>query len=215
MNYIAGVDRSHLNSKIALASLIPKGIKFIFFKVTQGLTYKDSTFNAAWQEAKAIPGMVRGAYHFYNPQVDGVEQGKNFLSLGINFSGTGCLPPVVDVEDLVGSDAADTAQLNQWVADNYELAIQHLNDFLAYVKQETGRDCIIYTYNGYMKEYFHGHAFPNNEFWLSSLQSTCPVRYDTGKLPLFWQNTYSWDETDQDGDYFTGTQDQLNTLANL
>lgn len=216
---IKGVDRSHLNSNVALSSLYDKGIRFIFFKATQGATYRDRTFNDVWQEAKKISGLCRGAYHFYDPRIDGVIQAKNFLSLGINFSSPGCLAPCVDVEDLVGHDDADTAKINKWVANNYKVAIQRLNDFLDYIKQETGRDCIIYTYNNYPKEYFRGHGFPKNPMWLSSLQSSCPVRYDTKKLPEFWQYTYRWNNgdtnTDMDGDYFTGTQEQLNKLANL
>lgn len=212
---VSGVDRSHLNSKVPLVSLVEKGIRFIWFKGTQSDTFVDPTFNSAWQEAKAITELARGVYHFFNPQIDGVVQAKHYLSLGVNFSGVGCLMPCVDVEDLVGSDAADTEQLNKWVADNWQLALQRLNDFLGYIKQETTRDCLIYTYNNYPKEYFHGHGFPNNPMWLSSLQLNCPDRYDTGKLPLFWQNTYGWQGTDQDGDYFTGTQEELNKLANI
>lgn len=215
MNYILGCDRSHLNDPVALQSLVDKGIKFIFFKATQGLTYIDPTFNSAWQQAKATQGLIRGAYHFFNPQVDGIEQAKHFLSLGINFKGVGCLPPWVDVEDLVGSNEAETTALNQWVANNWKLAVERLNDFLGYVQSTTGKVCGIYTYNGYMKEYFHGTQFPNNPFWLSSLQANCPPRYDTDELPIFWQNTYRWQNTDMDGDFFTGTQEELNSLANI
>lgn len=218
---VLGVDRSHHNSKVSLASLVTKGVKFIWFKATEGETYVDKTFNNSWQEAKAIPGLARGCYHFFNPQVDGVVQAKHYLSTGVNFSGTGCLPPCVDVEDLVGYDEnghideAETKKLNKWVADNYNIAISRLNDFLAYIKEHTGRDCIIYTYNNYPKEYFHGHGFSDNEMWISSLQKICPVRYDTKQQPLFWQNTYNWYGTQMDGNYFTGTQEQLNLLSNI
>lgn len=227
MKYIAGVDRSHLNKKIPLSSLIAKDIAFIWLKGTQGVTYEDPTFNATWQEIKAIPGnlsgqlLKRGVYHFFDPRYDGIAQAKNFMSLGVNFSATGCLPPCVDVEDLVvfnsegKTDAALTAQANKWVSDNWQLAVSRLQDFLNHVKQECGRDCVIYTYNNYPKEYFRGHGFPDNPIWLSSLQETCPLRYDTKTLPAFWQNTYNWNGTDMDGDFFTGTQDQLNTLANI
>jgi lysozyme len=218
---IPGLDRSHLNSGVKLTKLTSKGIKFIWFKASQGATNQDPTFNASWQEAKATPGLIRGAYHFFDPRIDGVVQAKNFLSLKMSFTSVGCLPPCVDVEDLVGYDdngkESDTvsAQLNKWVADNWQLAVQRLTDFLNYVKTETGWDCVIYTYNNYPKEYFHGHGFINNPMWLSSLQANCPVRYDTGKLPEFWQNTYRWQGGDQDGDYFMGTQDELNKLANI
>lgn len=215
MSYINGVDRSHNNSKIQLIKLIPKGIGFIWFKATQGETFKDPAFNDSWKEVKSIIAIKRGCYHFFDPRFDGILQAKNYLSSGVNFSDLGCLPPCIDVEDLVGSNKTDTATLNKWVIHNRALSLSRLNDFLLYVKNETGKDCIIYSYNNYLKDTFNNHPWPNNELWLSSLQKDCPVRFDNGKLPLFWQNTYSWNGTDMDGDYFTGTQEQLNLLANI
>lgn len=212
---IQGVDRSHLNDPIALATLVKKGVNFVWFKATQGETYQDTVFNASWQEAKATPELLRGCYHFYDPRYDGIVQAKNYLSRSVNFSAIGCLPPCVDVEDLVGTDAADTAELNQWVANNWKLAITRLNDFLDYVKEQTGRECVIYSYNNYMREYLHSHEFPNNPMWLSSLQGICPTRYDIGKLPEFWQSTYRWNDSDMDGDFFTGTEQELNKMANI
>ena len=212
---IPGVDRSHLNAPYPLAELAKQGNQFCFFKATQALTFIDPTFNTSWQEAKAIPDFFRGAYHFFDPRFDGTAQAKHYLSLGIDFSKPYCLRPWVDVEDLVGSDDAETAQLNRWVADNWQLALQRLNDFLDYVKEQTGFDCGIYSYNNYMREYYHSAPFPNNPFWLSSLQPACPVRYDTGELPEFWQDSYTDNGTDMDGDFFTGTQQQLNQLANI
>lgn len=211
---IPGVDRSHHNSPIPLANLVAKGVKFVWFKASQSGSYRDPTFDANWKEAKTTEGLLRGAYHFYNPMVDSLIQAQNFLGAGVDFSASGCLPPCVDVEDLVGKDEAETKQLNKWVADNWQLAVSRLIDFLAHVKTVTGHDCIIYTYNNYPKEYFNGHGFPDNPIWLSSLQDTCPKRYDTGELPEFWQNTYNWNGSDMDGDYFTGTQEQLDALAN-
>lgn len=211
-NYIPGVDRSHLNEPIPLTSLVAKGIKFIFFKGTQADTFADPTFNSAWQEAKGIAGLARGCYHFFDPRIDGIVQAKHYLSLGVDFNGVGCLPPTIDVEDLTGPDA-DAA--NKWVADNWHTCLGRLNDFLTYVKTQSGKDVIIYSYNGYIKEYFPGTKFPNNRMWLSSLQDSCPKRFDNGELPDFWQNTYRYNNTDMDGDYFTGTQQQLNSLANI
>lgn len=212
---IQGVDRSHLNGKVPLTDLAKKGIQFIWFKATQGETYQDPTFNDAWQEAKSIIAIKRGCYHFFDPHFGGVAQAKNYLSRGVNFSTMGCLPPCVDVEDLVGSNKVDTTTINKWVVDNWQLSLSRLNDFLLYVKQETGRDCIIYSYNNYLKDTFNGHTWPNNDLWLSSLQANCPVRFDNGKLPLFWQNTYNWNGSDMDGDFFMGTQNDLNKLANI
>lgn len=216
---IQGIDRSHLNTPVKLARLIEHGVQFCWFKAYQGLSLPDNTFNANWQEAKAIPDFKRGAYFFFDPREDGTEQCKKFLSLNINFSAPGCMGGCIDVEDLVvfangKIDDALTAKANQWVKDNWQLCLQRLKDFLAYFKEQTGRECIIYTYNNYMREYYHSPLFEENEMWLSSLQPTCPKRYDTGKLPAFWQNTYNWNGTDMDGNFFTGTDEQLNSLAN-
>ena len=212
---IPGVDRSHLNSPVSLASLAAKGIKFVFFKATQGDTFIDLAFAASWKEASETEGLHQGTFHFFNPQIDGIVQAKHYTSVVGDFSGRGCLPPFVDVEDLVGSNEADTVRLNKWVEDNWQVAIKRLQDFLNCVKTDTGRTCGIYSYNGYMRDTLHGVKFPDNPFWLSSIQATCPNRYDTGKLPEFWQYTYNWQNTDMDGNYFTGTQQQLDLMANI
>lgn len=218
---IQGVDRSHHNTKARLTSLVKQGIQFIFFKATEGETNVDPTFNASWREAKSTPGLIMGCYHFFDPTLDGIIQAKHYLTQGVNFSAIGCLPPWVDVEYLVAYDAngkidpVGTTHLNKWVADNWKLALTRLNDFMVYVKANTGRDCGIYSYNNYMKEYLHGAPFKNNPMWLSSLQKTCPKRYDTGNLPDFWQNTYNWNGTDMDGNFFKGDLVALKKMANF
>lgn len=217
---IQGVDRSHLNDPVKLQRLYNQGIRFIFFEVITSTGAEDKDFNNSWQEAKTVAGLYRGAYAMFDPRKDGKLQAQNFLAIGIGYDKPYCLGLWVDVEDLVVYDAnglnqALTDQANQWVADNWQLCLQRLLDFLAAIKDATGVDCGIYSYNEYMREYYHSHPFPANKFWLSSLQPTCPPRYDTGKLPEFQQYTYNWNGTDMDGDVFTGTPDELNTLANV
>lgn len=218
---IYGTDRSDNNSPYPLAKLVEEGASFCLFKATRPTSY-DPDFNDSWQEAKKTEGLIRGAYTWFDPRYDGIDQCKNLLSRGINFSAPGCIKmPFVDVEDLVvfneaaQIDTAASAQANQWVADNWQLALSRLNDLLNYGKQETGIDFGIYSYNGYMREYYHSHPFPDNPFWLSSIQATCPVRYDNSKPPLFWQDSYRWKGTDMDGNIFPGTQAELNQLANI
>lgn len=219
---VPGVDRSHLNAPFPLAKLVAEGYKFCFFKATNALSVPETKFfNASWQEAKAIKNFIRGAYHFFDPRFDGIAQANNYLSRKIDFKAVGCLCPWVDVEDLIvfgangKQDDAATAAANKWVAVNWQLALQRLHDFLNRVDQATGLKCGIYTYNNYPREIFHGAGFPDRPMWLSSLQATCPVRYDTGKLPEFWQDTYTENHTDMDGNFFTGTQEQLNASANI
>lgn len=219
---ICGIDISHLNDpKINIPFITAQDIGFVWIKATQALTFQDPTFQDYWHEIKSIPNnengeqVKRGGYHFFDPRVDGIAQAKNYLSRGIDFTLPGVLPPCIDIEDLVGINASDTVQINKWVATNWKVCLQCLNDFLGYVKQQTTKDCIIYTYNNYPKEYYPGAKFTNNRMWLSSLQANCPVRYDTNQLPDFWQNTYRFNDTDLDGDYFMGTQEQLNEMCNI
>ena|ERR1700723_1478288 len=216
---IFGVDRSHLNEQVKLQSLFDKGIRFIFFEAIKSNGEEDQNFNESWQEAKAIPGLYRGAYAMFDPRKDGKLQAQNFLAIGIGYLKPYCLGLWVDVEDLVvfdadgSTDQQATDAANQWVADNSQLCLQRLLDFLAEIKETTGTDCGIYSYNGYMKEYYHSHPFPNNKFWLSSLQPNPPVRYDTGKLPEFHQYTYNWKNTDMDGDQ--SPLSSLDPIANI
>lgn len=219
---IKGLDISHLNDGIDITKLPAQGFGFAWLKATQGLTIIDPVFQSNWNAAKPIRGgnFKIGGYCFFDPRLDGKAQAAYYLAQGFNFSLPGVLPPCVDVEDLVvfqdgKINQALTNAANKWVADNWQLALQRLNDFLAYIKTNTGKDCVIYTYNNYPKEYFHGHGFPNNPMWISSLQATCPNRYDTGKQPEFWQYTYRYNNTDLDGDFFMGTQEQLNALGNI
>ncbi len=218
---ILGVDRSHLNSKVALATLFAQGVRILFVEAIKSTGLVDQNFNDTWQEAKGIVGLYRGAYAMFDPRKDGKIQANNLLALNIGYNKPYCLGLWVDVEDLVvyGADGkvdqAGTDAANQWVANNWQLCLQRLLDFLATIKAATGEECGIYTYNNYMREYYHSHPFANNPMWLSSLQASCPVRYDTGMLPLFWQYTYNWKHSDMDGDFSTLTQDQLNQFANV
>lgn len=214
------VDRSHLNAPYPLAKLAEHGIAGCWFKVAQYITGEDKQFNASWQEAKKTSDFLRGGYYFFDPRYDGTVQAKQFLSFGINFTAPGCMGGCVDVEDLVvftdsKVDTVLTAAANKWVADNWQLGLQRLKDFLAYYKEQVGEDCTIYSYNGYMKEYYHSPQFSDNKMFISSLQPNCPKRYDTGNLPEYWQNTYNWNGTDMDGDFYTGTMDELRKLANI
>lgn len=218
---IPGVDRSRHNDPIPLQKLFDKGIQFVWVKIAQWTSGEDKAFNTTWQEAKSIPKLKRGGYYFFDGRYDGIEQCKQMLSFGVNFTAHGCIGGCVDVEDLVvfnpnGTvNKLATTEANQWVANNWRLVLSRLNDFLLYYQQQVGEQCWIYSYNNYLKNTFHGATFVNNPMWLSSLQANCPNRYDTNTLPQFWQNTYNWNGTDMDGDYFMGTDAELDALANV
>lgn len=56
-----------------------KGLTFGLTKVSEGLTFLDSTFSANWANMKA-EGVLRGAYHFFHPSLDPVSQAEFFVT---------------------------------------------------------------------------------------------------------------------------------------
>ncbi len=69
---LIGTDISHYQSAIPAGS-------FCVLKATEGLTYVDPDF-AGWWRDLAASGTLRGAYHFFHPGLDPVEQADHFLA---------------------------------------------------------------------------------------------------------------------------------------
>jgi len=101
---IHGIDVSRYQERIswdAVHRMEVESIKlgFVFIKATEGSGRTDPYFQRNWKKSKEA-GMVRGAYHFFIPTRDGVEQAKNFARAVKLESGD--LPPVLDVEKRLG-----------------------------------------------------------------------------------------------------------------
>src|SRR4051812_48478527 len=89
---VDGIDVSHHNGVINWADKFAKGDKFMFAKATEGHGYIDSQFNRNWANAKAA-GLLTGAYCFFHPNQDPIEQADFFLKVTGSLSGR--LPPVL------------------------------------------------------------------------------------------------------------------------
>lgn len=72
-------------------------VSFCFIKATEGSDDVDRRFRKNWQASKKA-GMIRGAYHFFNPYKDGSTQAKNFIET-VKLQ-AGDMPPVLDVEQV-------------------------------------------------------------------------------------------------------------------
>ncbi|NBU82755.1 MAG: glycoside hydrolase family 25 protein, partial [Flavobacteriaceae bacterium] len=71
-------------------------IKYIFIKATEGQKLVDRRFHNNWEKATEN-GYIKGAYHFYKPDVNSTNQFKLFCStVKLN---KGDLLPVLDVEE--------------------------------------------------------------------------------------------------------------------
>lgn len=72
-------------------------LDFCFIKATEGYTYVDPHFRRNWEQSGQTR-LVRGAYHFFKPELDGLQQAEHFIRQ-VNLR-PGDLPPVLDVEEL-------------------------------------------------------------------------------------------------------------------
>ncbi len=218
---IQGIDVSHFSGNINWG-LVPKDqVAYVFCKATQGTGFKDGQFKT-YMSGLAAQGMKRGAYHFLEFNgISGVDQANFFLSCGVDFSASGVLPPVVDIEWQTSSDPATATALNQYIADNKQICLGIIQDWLTTVEQKTGRTPIIYTNASFWNQYFGSNpALSKYALWVADYSHT-PPRLPAGWASyLIWQNSASATfagipATAVDVDQFNGTEADLNQLANM
>src|ERR1700704_2322289 len=121
-----GIDVSHYQGTIDWAQVAQAGKTFAFIKATEGTSEADPQFQANWNGAKAA-GLLRGAYHFYQPGDDPQQQAGYFLNAVQ--PGPGDLPAVLDIE-LSGKPSEIVAGIWVW---------------LIAVEKATGKTPILYT----------------------------------------------------------------------
>lgn len=98
---IHGIDISHHQGdidweKVSKAQINEEPISFIFIKATEGQDHLDSNFNDNFYEAREY-GFLRGAYHYFKPNVNATLQARYFLKQ-VHLE-EGDLPPVLDIEE--------------------------------------------------------------------------------------------------------------------
>lgn len=155
VNYkVHGIDVSHHQGNINWDAVKATDkqeypIRFVFMKATEGGDYKDRRFDENFRKAGEV-GLVRGAYHFYNPNTDPIRQADFFISqVKLN---RGDLAPVLDIE----VKPKDKAQLQ---AD--------LKKFLYRLEQHYGVKPIIYTSYKYRTRYLDIPEFDAYPFWIA------------------------------------------------
>ena len=168
----SGVDVSHYQGDVDWNVVEAAGIHFAFAKATQGDHFIDPKFDANWS-GLAKTKIIRGAYHFLDPDVDGVAQATHFLGT-VNFR-SGDLRPVVDVERS-GTHLVET-----------------LREFLAEVHKQLGIDAIIYV----SPDFWNEHIAPKlegplpNPLWSAEYEVDHPKETDKLSAYSIWQYTQS------------------------
>ncbi|MBK8558116.1 MAG: glycoside hydrolase family 25 protein [Lewinellaceae bacterium] len=126
-------------------------IKFAFMKATEGSWLKDPQFNNNWKKAKQNK-MIRGAYHYFLPNVRASDQAKNFIKTVQLRSGD--LPPVVDIEETRGMSKAEVKR--------------YTKVFLEILERQYRVKPILYTYRDFCKNYFADDPdFKEYFFWIA------------------------------------------------
>lgn len=145
---IFGIDVSQYQGKPdwrKVASQKKHPIKFVIMRSTMGTNREDKCFQYNWTETKQN-GFVVGAYHFYDPNQNSIEQAKNYIRTTKLQKGN--FIPIVDIEKFSKIQSMDRLRLG-------------LQRWLDHVEKEYKVKPVIYTghsfYVKYLAENFSGY----------------------------------------------------------
>jgi lysozyme len=168
-----GLDVSEYQGKISwvdvdtLENKYP--VHFVFIRATVGNDRLDKQFDKNWLGAKKN-NLIRGAYHYYRPNENSLEQAALFIKT-VSLK-KGDLPPVLDIERLPENQSVDRLKIG-------------LKRWLKAVEEHYKVKPIIYTgeryYDDFLKEEFSDYLFwiANYNFYRENIQEDW----------LFWQFT--------------------------
>ncbi len=145
-------------------------IDFVYIKATESIDWKDNTFAKNWKNSKKH-NFIRGAYHFFNPNVSVELQMENFFE-SVNLS-KGDLPPMLDVEQesLISKDEYRNAVLS----------------CLRLMESHYKMKPVLYINQVFYLKYFKTNDFKEYSLWISRLKRTEPPQSNW----VFWQFSHS------------------------
>lgn len=199
---VHGVDVSHHQGtidwpRLSRALYKEDSIRFVFMKATEGGDFVDTLFPHNFSAARE-QGLLRGAYHFFLPEVPADLQAANFISRVQLMPGD--LPPVLDVE-VVGKGGS--VQLQQGV-----------HAWLSQVERHYGVKPIIYASYKFKMRYLNDSLFNTYPYWMAHYYVPEPEYEGEWK---FWQHTDLGEldgvKGDVDLNIFNGTMDELRRMT--
>lgn len=208
MDYVPGIDVSYWEGGIDWKKVRGDGFRYMFTKATEGEGYEDPTLDDNWLGAKSV-GILRGAYHFFHPNMNPVKQADHFIQAVKKLNDNGELPPVLDLE-------VTDNQVNQTVIDRAKT-------WLDRVQQGLGKRPIIYSSPGFLKYNFvvpgGGPPLWTKDYvlWIANYGVSQPLLPKGWLSWIFWQ----YSETGKvnginaavDLDWFNGTVEDLYKFA--
>ncbi len=199
---VRGIDISPYQPKVDWKTLSQSDVEFVFIKASEGLTYRSPVFADHFDHAKAA-GLMRGAYHFFRPELDPLKQANNFLEMiRFKYEPTD-IPPVLDWETHSGRGP-------KW---DINAALVWLNEVERVIRKRP----IIYTNPSRFNELGSPPQFKDYPLWIANYQVKCPF------IPLPWTSWKFWQCADHgqipgiqgpcDVDIFNGSLDELKKFA--
>ena len=172
-------------------------INFVLIRATAGNDRVDAQFEKNWDNAKSKK-MIRGAYHYYRPNENSLEQ-ANFFIKRVKLK-KGDLPPVLDIEKLPKNQSLDSLKVG-------------LKRWLLRVENYYGIKPIIYSGDKYFTTFLE-KQFSDYTFWIANY-SVFDEKID--KSWQFWQFTENAKvdgiKGNVDLNIFNGTKNQLKYLT--
>lgn len=136
-------------------------LQFVFVRATAGKNKVDSQFKENWKQARKHQ-FIRGAYHYYRPNENSIQQAENFIQT-VKLE-PGDFPPVLDIEQLPKKQSLDSLKVG-------------LKRWLSKVEKHYKVKPIIYSgesyYNDFLKKEFSDYPFwiANYNFWRNQPES--------------------------------------------
>ena len=196
-----GLDVSEFQGKIDW-TLVEKlendyPLEFVFIRATAGNDREDRQFETNWLGAKKSK-IIRGAYHYYRPNENSLEQAKLFIkSVQLR---KGDLPPVLDIEKLPKGQSTDSLKVG-------------LKRWLKAVEAHYKVKPIIYTSEKYYDDFLKDE-FSDYLFWIANYNF---YREKIGEDWLFWQftekATVSGIKGNVDANIYNGDLEQLRFIT--
>ena len=133
-----GIDVSHHRGEVKWKKVINSGVSFAIVKATDGGTFFDPRFDDNWSAMRRAQ-VIRGAYHYFRPDVDPVVQAHHYLWAVGDILHESDLPPVLDFEAYPKNVYEDFKKLK------LSKRIKMVKQWLTTVSDATGRLPVIYT----------------------------------------------------------------------
>lgn len=167
---VYGIDVSKWQPKIDWMRAKRDGLTFVFIKATEGVDLVDPKYQEYTHESMQA-GFIQGVYHYYLPRQNPIAQAKHFCQT-VKLS-EGNLPPVIDLEEMVGKDR-----------EGFE---KNLQIFIDSVEIHFKVQPILYASRNYYVAFLK-EKFSQYPLWIANYQKRPEdSTEDIGKEWLFWQ----------------------------